>query len=40
MIYFVMACAITSWIMAVLSMVNDPDWDYTPDEYSEGDNEY
>lgn len=36
MIYFVMACAVTAWVLAVRDMVQDTDWDYVPDEYKEG----
>jgi len=36
MIYFVMACAITAWVLAVRDILSDPHWDYVPDEYEEG----
>jgi hypothetical protein len=35
MIYLAIACAVTGWILAVREMINDPDWDYEPDEYRE-----
>lgn len=33
MIYLAMACMVTAWVLAVRDMVNDPDWDYEPEEY-------
>jgi len=36
MVYFIMACAVTAWVLAVRDMVADPDWGHVPDEYKEG----